>query len=150
MFHALCHKCVCMCLFCTVCVYICVPVCLHPLKLRMFLWIEVVCHGRVCCRRCSGPRGGFQADLATLECVASSFPAFSCRPTEHHTSTHTPLSTNPGSDHTPRGLKCADAHPNNTNESSSTHMQTHKLSQTKNGTFYTLCGETAGSSLVAS
>lgn len=29
------------------------------------------------------PRGGFQADLATLECVTSSFPA------EHRTSTHT-------------------------------------------------------------
>lgn len=29
------------------------------------------------------PRGGFQADLATLDCVTSSFPA------EHRTSTHT-------------------------------------------------------------
>ena len=59
----------------------------------VFLWIEVVCH--VClgvcvcvCRQTSSPQGGFQADLATLECVTSSFPASSCRPTEHHTSAH--------------------------------------------------------------
>lgn len=56
----------------------------------------------LCCRRSSDPLGGFQADLATLECVTSSFPVFTCHPTEHRaSSTRTPL-TNLGSDRTPR------------------------------------------------
>lgn len=73
----------------------------------------------VCCRWSSGPQGGFQADLATLECVTSSSPAFSYRPTEHHTSTHpSPVILDQT---THRGTQIhIDTHPNNSNKSANT------------------------------